>query len=88
MTKQNSFQEKNTLERFIFDIDSKILNIYLRLTNSNQHAFNLATEKMNRWLEENNHKVRYMTLFDKVSVSKKAYDEISNIINNDKIIHK
>ena len=88
LDKTKSFQEKNTLDRFIFDIESKILNTNLRLANSNQRVYNLATEKMNNWLEENNHKVRYMTLFDKVSVSKKAYEEISNIIDNDKSIHK
>ena len=88
LDKTNSFQEKNSLERFIFDIDSKILNINLRLTNSYQRVFNLATEKMNRWLEENNHKIRYMTLFDKMSVSINATQEINKIINNDKIPHK
>jgi len=88
LDKTKSFQEKNTLDRFIFEIDSKILNTYLRLTNSNQRVFNLATEKMNNWLEENNHKERYMTLFDKMSVSNNAFEEISEIINNEKKTHK
>jgi len=85
LDKAESFQEKIAIERFLSDLDSKIMNTHLRLTDSNRRAFDFATKRLNEWLEQNNHKVRYLTLFDKISVSLRAVKQIDKIIENDHI---
>jgi len=82
--KTNLFQEKILLERLIYEIDSKILNIHHRLAESATRMLNFSTERLNDWLERNNHDKQYMTLFDKQSTSVKAREKIKKIIKEDK----
>jgi len=83
LDKADSFQEKNILERLSFDIDCKILNTYHRLAESKIRMNEYSTNRMNRWLKENNKDERYLTVFDKITVSRKAYEKIKKIINED-----
>ena len=85
LDKTNVFQEKLALERLIYEIDCKILYVHNRLTESARAVNDLAVEKLNQWMKENKRKERYMTLFDKLYVSKSAYEKINKIINEDRL---
>ena len=82
--KTKSFQEKLSLERMIFEIDCKILQIHVRLTESTKRLLDFSFEQMNKWFKENNREERYMKIFDKITVSKKALEKINKIIKEDK----
>ncbi len=84
LDKTDFFQEKLTLERYMFDIDSKILYTYHRLAESSRRLLDLSAEHMNKWMKDNDREERYITLFDKISVSEKARKRINEIINEDR----
>ena len=81
---QSDFERKMTLERFLFDIESKILQIQLRLVDSSVHQIDFAQKKLNAWLRKNGHQEQYHTLYDIIRVSQKASEKIFEIINEDK----
>jgi len=87
LDKTETSQERLALERLILEIDSKILNTIIKLTNSTQSLVIYSTEQLNQWLKENKKDERYLTLFDKISVSAKAQEKINKIIKEDKL-HK
>ena len=84
LDKAETFQEKLALERLILEIDTKILNTYNKMTTSTRRLRDYAIDNLNEWLKENNKDQRYLTLFDKVSVSRKAYEKIEKIIDQDR----
>lgn len=85
LDKTNAFQERLALERLIYEIDCKIMHVHNRLAESARAVHDLAVEKLNRWMKDNKKEERYMTLFDKLFVSEKAYEKISKIINEDRL---
>jgi len=85
LDKTETFQEKLALERLILEIDSKILNTHNKLTNSTRNLIDHSTERLNDWLKENKKDDRFLTLFDRVSVSEKAREKISRIIKQDRL---
>jgi len=80
----SSYQEKIAIERMIYDLDSKILQTYQRLAESTRRLNDHSIEGLNDWLKDNKITERYMTLFDKISVSDKAKEKINKILNDDK----
>jgi len=84
LDKTKTFQEKMTLEKIIYDIDCKMLHVYSRTAESARRLTDFSTERINLWLKENKKSQRYLTLFDKISVSEKALDKINQIIKKDK----
>lgn len=85
LDKTKSFQEKLALERMMYDIDCKILHTYTRVAESEKRIHNISIEKLNKWMKDNNKTERYMTLFDKITVSEKAYERINKIIKEDRL---
>ena len=79
-----SFQEQLSLERLIYDIDCKILHTYQKLTDSVIRVWNFSAERLNDWMKKNRKPERFMTLFDRVSVSDKARERIDEIIKEDR----
>lgn len=84
LDKTDSFQERLSLERLIYEIDSKILHTYNKMIDSIRRVFDLSIQRTNDWLKENKKPDRCMTLFDTVIVSEKARQKIKKIINEDK----
>lgn len=84
LDKASSLQEKLAIERMMYEIDSKILNTYNRMADSMKRVVELSTQRVNEWLEKNNSKDRYMSFFDKISVSSDAQKKINSIIENDR----
>ncbi len=83
LDKTTYFQEKTPIERHITDLDTKIVNVQLRLANSNKRISDLVIMKLNSWLKENNHKHRFLKLFDKISGSWQDHKKIKKIITSD-----
>lgn len=84
LDKTKSFQEQLLLERLIYDIDCKILHTYQKLTDSVIRVWNFSTDRLNDWMKKHRKPERFMTLFDRVSVSDKARERIDEIIKEDK----
>ena len=76
--------ERIAIERLIYDVDSKILHTFLKLTASAFRTHKLATEWLNDQMAKNNMNNRNLTFFDTIAVSKKAYQRIRRIINEDR----
>ncbi len=79
----SSQQEKLSIERLIFDIDSKILYTHHRLGESTRRMIDLSTTRLNDWMKDNRKDTRFMTLFDKIKISSKAKEKIERIISED-----
>jgi len=88
LDKAETFQEKLALERLILEIDSKILNIHNKITNSAINLSDHSTERLNNWLKDHKRDERHFTLFDWLSVSSKAFEKISEIYEEDKDRYK
>jgi len=77
-------QEKIALERLIYEMDFKILQIYFKLAGSDYRIHKLGTDWLNNILKKKKIDVRYLTFFDTISVSEKAQQRIRQIINEDR----
>lgn len=84
LDKTKTFQEKMALERLIYEIDCKILHIHNKLTDSVKRLKEFSTNTLNNWMKENKRDERYLTLYDRISVSKKARERIEKIIKEDR----
>jgi len=80
----SEFSDRLSLERMIFDIDSKIMQIYQKLGESSRRIMDMTTDHLNRYMKDNKKPERYMMMFDKFSVSEKAKEKIEKIIKDDK----
>ena len=88
LDKTKIFQEKLALERLILEIDSKILNTHYKITNSTRNLIDWSTERINDWLKDNKKNKRFLTMFDRISVSVKAKEKIDKIIKQDRLVSK
>jgi len=84
LDKESKFENKIALERFLFDLESKILQIQLKLVDSSARHYVSSRTTFNEWLKQKGHTEQYLTLFDILRVSKDASEKISKIINEDK----
>ena len=84
LDKVEDFQQKITVERMLFDIEVKILQVNLKLVESNHRIHDMAVDVINRWMKENNHDARYLTYFDTMKVSDNAVKRIKRIIDEDR----
>jgi len=85
LDKVENFQQRHAIEKMIFDIDCKIINTQMKLADTMKRIHDIKIEFLNTWLEKNGKDDRFMTYFDQISVSEKAYQKISKIINEDRI---
>ncbi|MBT4325581.1 MAG: hypothetical protein HOD60_01545 [Candidatus Nitrosopelagicus sp.] len=83
LDKAENFQQRHAIEKMIFDIESKIINTHMKLGNSMKRIYQKNIEYLNDWLEKNGKDARFLTYFDKISVSEKAHQKISKIIQED-----
>ena len=84
LDKTESVTEKHTIERLIFDVDSKITHIHFKMQDSTFKIHEQATRWVNEFMKKNNETQRYNTIFDTIKVSTKAHERINKIINEDK----
>ncbi len=80
--KNNS--ERMAIERLIYEINSKVLNTHLKLTNSTISLNKFAIGMLNNHMEKIKDPTRYITLFEKLSVSVKTKEKIDKVIKEGK----
>ena len=78
-----SFQEKITVEKFIFNIDMKIGNLQVRLVDAKSKIKSHAANQINRYFKEKKVKRRVLTSDVFVEVSDKALEKIFKIYDED-----
>jgi len=77
------FKERMALDRFIFDIESKILSTNQRLYESSVSIEDRVIFDLNTWMKQNGFQERYLEMFDKMKVSTDALEKINKIIEED-----
>jgi len=85
LDKAENFQERQAIEKMIFDIEREITNTKIKLTNSMRRIHKLQIDYVNNWLKDKGVDLRYLTFLDTMSVSEKAQQRISKIIKEDRI---
>ena len=84
LDKVTEFHDRIALEKMIFDIDSKIYQIYQRIGESSRRIIDLSVHHANEYLKSQNSKGRFLKLSDGRLVSKKASKQIKKIISTEK----
>ncbi len=83
-TAQN-FQQTHATEKMIFDIDSKIINIRMKLGESSKQIHKEKIDYINDYLKSKGDDGRYLNFGDRVHLSVKAHERISKIIKDDEM---
>jgi len=76
----NSIQENNQIERLIFDIDSKLTNISLKIQDSKLKNWDLAIDYINKWMKDNHKDNRYLLCGDLLATSESKKNKINKIL--------
>ena len=79
---QNHF-ERISIERLIFDIDSKIIHVRIKISESHYRVHEKATTWLNRHMQKNEVMERYFPYFGTLHVSAKTRKKINKIIDED-----
>ena len=75
--------EKISMERLLFDIDSKIIHIRIKISESHYRVHQLATSWLNRYSKNHQQTSRYFAQFDVTKVSVKTQKKIKKLITED-----
>ena len=79
-----SLHEKLAIERMLNDVDFRINNTYLKLSDSNQRNYDYIVDEVNKLAEKNQIKSKFLTLFDLIHVSCKTHKKIEQLIIEDR----
>lgn len=77
-------QLKISLERLLLDIESRRIDLELRLCGSIQRVHRRSTDIVNQWLEKKGAKTRYLNFWDTVRVTPKGHQKIKTILKQEK----
>jgi len=83
LEKTKTFQEKLATERMILDVESRILQTQLKLSDSVEKIHKLSTKWMNEWMKKNNRKERYISYGDMIRVPSKSHEKICRLLKDD-----
>lgn len=84
LDKIDGFSEQLSLERLIYDLDNKILQIYQKLSESIYHVHKVATVQLNDQMKKQHSDERFCTFFDTLKVSSLAHAKIMKIVKEDR----
>jgi len=71
------------LEKMIFEIDTKIIQVAMKIHESNQSMYDITTKIFNKWLEEHGYKERYVLWGQTLRVTQDTSKKIKKIIQSD-----
>ena len=83
LDKTQNPSEKISIERLIFDIDSKLIHVRIKISESHYRVHELATAWLNRYAKNHQQPSRYFALFDTMQVSIKTRNKIKKLIAED-----
>ena len=72
------------LEKMLYEIDNKIMQIALKIQNSNQSVYDKTMNMFNDWLEENGYKERYVLWGQTLRVTPDTLNKVKQVIRSDK----
>ena len=84
LDKTENLNDILSLEKMIFEIDSKLAQINLKLQNTHQTIYDETINIFNQWLEKNGYNERYVLWGSALKVTMDSSDKIKQIINSDK----
>ncbi len=79
-----SLHEKLAIERMLNDVDFRINNTYLKLSDSNQRNYDYIINEINKLAKKNQIKSKFLTLFDTIHVSCNTHNKIEQLIIEDR----
>jgi predicted DNA-binding protein YlxM (UPF0122 family) len=84
--KTENFAERHSLEKLIFEIDSQIASLMVKINNYQRDAVKIAVNKVNGYLDEKKlyNIPRFSCGYDIVSTSPQTQAKIRELINNDR----
>ena len=84
LDKATSLEDFLILEKMLFEIDNKIVQIVIKIQNTNQSIFDRTTNMFNNWLEEHDYKERYVLWGQALRVTSGTRENIKRLIQSDK----
>jgi len=81
--KTKTFQEKLATERMILDVECRILQTQLKLSESMEKVHKRSTKWVNEWMKKNNRKDRYISYGDMMRVPGKSYEKICKLLKDE-----
>ena len=83
LDKTQHSSERISIERLLFDIDSKIIHVRIKISESHYRVHEKATAWINRHMQKNDVMGSYFPYFGTLHVSKKTRKKINKIIDED-----
>ena len=80
-----SLPESLAIEKMLLDIDSKIINAYTKMGNTELRIHRQGVDYLNTHMEKKKNQERYISLFDTKTVSEKTQQRIDKIIKEDQM---
>ncbi|MDH3766303.1 MAG: hypothetical protein OER82_10925 [Nitrosopumilus sp.] len=80
----SNISDKIAIEKILLDIDFKIAQVNHKLADSGNRITDYAMEFLNKYLKSTNSRERYLSINQKLSVSKSASKQIDKVISEDK----
>jgi len=84
LDKATSLDDFLVLEKMLYEVDSKIVQIVMKIQNSNQSIYDRTTNMFNNWLEEHGYKERYVLWGQTLRVTSETSKKIKQVIQSDK----
>lgn len=84
LDKATSLEDFLVLEKMLFEIDNKIIQIVIKIQHTNQSIFDRTTNMFNNWLEEHSYKERYVLGGQALRVTSGTRENIKRLIQSDK----
>ena len=84
LDKATSLEDFLVLEKMLFEIDNKIIQIVINIQHTNQSIFDRTTNMFNNWLEEHGYKERYVLWGQALRVTSGTRENIKRLIQSDK----
>ena len=84
LDKATSLNDFLVLEKMLYEIDIKIVQIVMKIQNTNQVMYDRTTIRFNNWLEEHGYKERYVLWGQTLRVTSDTQKNIKRLIQSDK----
>jgi len=84
LDKATSLNDFLVLEKMLYEVDIKIVQIVMKIQNTNQTMYDRTTNRFNNWLEEHGYKERYVLWGQTLRVTSGTQKNIKRLIQSDK----
>jgi transposase len=77
-----TLQERLQVEKVIFDLDSKISSLIIKMYTSSQEQYDSVVAILNNWMKEHDHEDRYMSQSSLYTIPKKSREKILQLLHS------